>query len=726
MPRKPCTAKQGFAPRAQDQAPAVSPRRADAFAVGALAAVHLAFWWRALALQGVLIHSDICYFFEPMKALLHDSLRAGRLPLWSPYIYCGYPVAAEGQIAAFYPISLLLSWLLPSSAAVTWLVAVHVMLAALGSYALARHLVLSPFASFLSGLTFSFSGYLFAHIHHVSLVCAAAWLPWVVLFVEHAWRGPLLPNAAGAALAWGAAALCGHPQTVFLISLAVAYWLCWRWLGSNSSKRKASLRRLCGVLGLVLILGAGVGAVQLLLTAELSASAPHGERGSLEYVTSFSLLPRHLVGLVAPNWQGTPAFNDYEGENYYWEYVLYLGLAPLALAVVGGMARRGRALALLGLVSLALALARGNPLYEVVRLLPGFSEFRVPARFIFLFTFAAALLAGVGWEAVARWHTLMRGRRLLALGAAVVALTGLDLVGFARTLAPLADSAVTTAPNAAAAAMQEDREWWRAVVVPTSTIDATWVPPGGWAANPNGWIEARALLPSDVPQSYGLHVVGGYAGFVDPGFAMFERSAYASAHAGDMALLSLVGTRYLALPPWENLPLPKRTVGPFLLYRNPEAFPRAFAVSAVIRAASDQEAHRRTVELARAGRLRQAAVVQGEADLPMVASHTMVSMNIEQHRPEHVVIIAEAGGPCLLVLNERWDRGWRAAVDGRAAPLLKVDGVLMGAPLPGGRHQVEFRYHPWGLLVGRVVSLAAAALCAYLLAAHAAKRRLAR
>ncbi|MCJ7752672.1 MAG: hypothetical protein MUQ65_16565, partial [Armatimonadetes bacterium] len=88
--------------------------RSDFLAVGALILLHCAFFWRAILLRGFLVHSDICYFFEPAKAFMHESLRAGRLPLWSPYIFCGYPIAAEGQIAAFYPPSLLISWLLPS------------------------------------------------------------------------------------------------------------------------------------------------------------------------------------------------------------------------------------------------------------------------------------------------------------------------------------------------------------------------------------------------------------------------------------------------------------------------------------------------------------------------------------------------------------------------------------------------------------------------------------
>ena len=698
--------------------------RSDVAAIGGLVALHLAFFWRAALLRGFLIHSDICYFFEPAKSLLHDSLRAGRLPLWSPYIFCGYPAAAEGQIAAFYPLSLLISWLLPSPGAINWLVISHLLIAAVGMYLLARLLGLSPFSAWLSAFTFSFSGYLFAHIHHISLLCSACWLPLIIYFVERAWRGALLPNALLAAGAWAASALSGHPQTLFHIGLVTLFWVLWRWLGAGRTDRRSGLRRAGLVLGAVFALGFGLSAVQLLLTFGLAAAAPHGERGSLAYVTSFSLLPKHLFGLVAPNWQGTPAYNSYHGENYYWEYVLYLGLVPLALALVGVTRRRAWALAGLCAAALILALAEGNPVYQVLRFVPGFADFRVPARFIFLYTFGASLLAGFGWEALAGWRPLAPGGRLLALGSLVCVFSVCDLVWFDRTLAPLTDPQILGAPNPVVEALRADHGWWRALIVPPSTIDAKWVPPGGWAANPDGWIEARLLLPADVPQSYRLRTIGGYAGFTDPQQALFFGSAYTAAQSGDLRLLSLVGTRYLALPPQASLPsVPATQVGPFVLYRNADAFPRAFLVSQTVSSRDAADAHRRTVELGRAGRLSRAAVVQGRITPFTSQPDLAAKITVEEPRPERIVVHTRSARDSLLVLNERYDRGWRVRADGRPAELATVDTVLMGTALPRGEHSVEFLYRPRTFIIGRTISLAFLVLWVGLLAAPRVRRR---
>ena len=698
-------------------------RHADVLAPAAFLALQFAFFWKAALLRGFLAHSDICYFFEPAKAFMHESLRAGRLPLWSPYIFCGYPIAAEGQIAAFYPPSVLISWLLPSPAAVNWLVISHLILGGVSMYFLCRVLVLPPFGAWLSAFVFSFSGYLFAHIHHVSLVCAAAWLPLVLLLVERAWQRRSIAFAVLAAMAWAASALCGHPQTLFHISLGILFWLSWRAARSWREGERDWLRRAVGVGALVFVIGPGLACVQLLLTADLSALAPHGERGSIEYVTSFSLLPKHLLGLVSPNWQGTPAFNTYTGERYYWEYVLYVGFAPLALALLGASVRRARVWVGFALAALVLALAKGNPVYHVVRFLPGFSEFRAPARYVLLFTFAAAILAGYGWQRVTAVRAFSAGRRGLAAAALLACLAVLDLFWFDRTLAPLASPAIYESTPRVVRFLREDENWGRAFIVPPITIYADWTPPQGWAANPHGWLEARVYLAASVPQSYGLHTIGGYAGFRDPRHTLFFDAASAeAAQREDITLYSLVGTSHFVVPPQMAVDeLPAADIPPFRAYRNEASFPRLFAVGHAVPAADYAEAVSRTLELARQGKLRNTAVVPGLPESDELTGASAEILRVTERRPEHVVVQARSDGDVLIVLNERWDPGWRAYVDRQPARLFEVDSVLMGALMPSGGHTVEFLYQPRGLIVGRAVSFISLAACAAILLA--ARRR---
>jgi hypothetical protein len=502
---------------------------------------------------------------------------------------------------------------------------------------------------------------------------------------------------------------------LFFISLVIVFWVAWRSVESVRGDHSPQHGRAIGVLAVTFGLGLALSAVQLLPTAELAASAPHGQKGALSYITSFSLLPKHLFGLLSPNPEGTPAFDSYEGEQYYWEYVLYIGLIPLALAVIGATRRRRWPLAGLAAAALVLALARCNPLYDVLRFLPGFSDFRVPARYILIFTFGAALLVSFGWDAIAGLRQLHKGRRLVALGAAVAALSVFDLLWFDRTLKPLADRSVFTSSNRLVEMLRDDKEWWRAMIVPPARVTADWTPAGGWYANADGWAEVQALLPADVAQSYQIRIPDGYAGFKEPHQALFFTSAYAQAQMGDLRLLSLAGVKYLALPPQARLSgLTAIRVGPFAVFRNPGAFPRVFTVPQTLPVRDPYEAHRRTVELAHTGRLREVGVVRDDAAAISSPRGMKTEFSVSEPRPERVVISARADADGLLVLNERYDQGWIVKVDGRPAPLLTVDVVLMGVEMPKGEHRVEFLYQPRAFLTGRLLTFISLVLAAAL------------
>jgi hypothetical protein len=80
-------------------------------------------------------------------------------------------------------------------------------------------------------------------------------------------------------------------------------------------------------------------------------------------------------------------------------------------------------------------------------------------------------------------------------------------------------------------------------------------------------------------------------------------------------------------------------------------------------------------------------------------------------------LVLRAAGPGLLVLAEGWDAGWTAAVDGREARVLRVNGDRMGVVLPEGNHRVLLAHHARGLGTGiALATLAAAGLAVALLA----------
>jgi uncharacterized membrane protein YfhO len=64
----------------------------------------------------------------------------------------------------------------------------------------------------------------------------------------------------------------------------------------------------------------------------------------------------------------------------------------------------------------------------------------------------------------------------------------------------------------------------------------------------------------------------------------------------------------------------------------------------------------------------------------------------------------------LLVLADRWDRGWRPYSDGNELPILRANYVLRGVPVPPGISTTVFRYEPQSFVWGVRLFLAGASI----------------
>ncbi len=65
---------------------------------------------------------------------------------------------------------------------------------------------------------------------------------------------------------------------------------------------------------------------------------------------------------------------------------------------------------------------------------------------------------------------------------------------------------------------------------------------------------------------------------------------------------------------------------------------------------------------------------------------------IVRENPAEIQISAQMNTPGLLVLSDYWEKGWRAYVNGKATPILRVNYALRGVTLPAGPSKIEFRY----------------------------------
>ncbi len=371
--------------------------KCDIAALLLLAVLTLTFFWQIALTNRVLAGLDLFAYFYPYRDFASEALRAGRLPLWNPYLFMGAPLLANSQAAVLYPLHWPLLWLSPPKQ-VAWSIVLHVWLAGAGTYLfVGRALKLKPLAALTASVVFALGGFIGAQVEHLNQLNASAWLPWLFLCIERATRSGQQKwlSALGGAVVVGLALLAGHTQAAYIVLVAAAVYSAL--LGFRDFRERgwwSGLQALT-VLAVIILAGAALAAGQLLPTLELSGLSVRG--GGLPYneAASFSLKPGLIFKAFLPPLAWEPPFS---------EYVAYLGLIGLALAVLGTWAtlkrkRPGVEALILATMGVFLAFGAYNPVYYLLyRFFPGFDLFRVPARWLLAYSFGAAILAGVGLD----------------------------------------------------------------------------------------------------------------------------------------------------------------------------------------------------------------------------------------------------------------------------------------------------------------------------------------
>ena len=74
--------------------------------------------------------------------------------------------------------------------------------------------------------------------------------------------------------------------------------------------------------------------------------------------------------------------------------------------------------------------------------------------------------------------------------------------------------------------------------------------------------------------------------------------------------------------------------------------------------------------------------------------------------PEQAVLEVSLDSPGLVVLADVYYPGWELTIDGKPAPIYRVNGAMRGAAVSAGRHRLVYTYAPRSFRVGRLVSIA--------------------
>jgi hypothetical protein len=148
--------------------------------------------------------------------------------------------------------------------------------------------------------------------------------------------------------------------------------------------------------------------------------------------------------------------------------------------------------------------------------------------------------------------------------------------------------------------------------------------------------------------------------------------------------------------------LPSLFPEPIRVYGVPEPLPRTYAVGSAV-----------VADGAEALRLIDSGGFDPETEIVLPSGPALrASGTFAGHarsvvvQPDRVVVEAQLGQPGYVVLLDAYAPGWRAAVDGHEARLLRANVAFRAVEVTPGAHEVEFLYRPPSVVGGAILSAA--------------------
>lgn len=682
--------------------------------------------WRAAAPAGHAIANPLLLdqplVCEPWLDLAAEQLRAGELPLWNPYDYCGQPyhAAASGGFAS--P----LNWpyfAFPGAATKEWAALVRLFLA--GAFALCwlRCFALSAYARLLGALSFQLGGFMIAWLGHPH-TAAAVFLPFLLWRIERSLHGSGWRAAGTIGLGSGLAWLSGHAQTALHIALFAALYALWR-----GAQQRALARTLfacaCGQ-----VLGVAVGLVQLLPQWEYLRDGQAAVVFANVDVTSPLSLGDAARFLLAPLASGAPHHGDYVGPfghnlNYAELVGGYVGALPLALALLAlTRLRSDKAVRVLaGLAALALLVAwQVPPLYDFARAVPVLASTKL-LRLLLVANVALAGLAAFGLDRALDLARLQARPR--ALAAAIGLLVAcVELLHVGRGFNPAIDAALIAPETEVTRFLRADPSTFRVLaldntaLLPNANLFHRIASVSGYDSIEDQHLVALVSLLSNQPAS-------GWSGSVDfgarvePPGAWFIKEIRLFDRVEALPVAALLNAKYVLSPDTLPAPFELRVDGATKVYENPLALPRAYATTNFRFVDPPRRTRAGWIVLDRA-HIPDPLRVELERDAEHAAqpdgdvAPARVPCELVEHSARRVEVRVRAEDRCCVVLADTHAPGWEATLDGAPVAIHRAFGALRGVLCPPGEHVLVFRYAPWTVRVGLWASALAAAACVLL------------
>ena len=327
--------------------------------------------------------NDVTFYSFNMK----ESIKQGSLPLWTPYYYSGRPLFAQPEYY-FIDFNLLLILLTGNIyLAMNFSVIIHLFLAGLGMYLLVSYLSESKKAAFISAFIYMFNGFVhtFAVPGNIMVMEGYSLIPFILFFTIKALKGKeFVFNSVIAGLFVAFQIFTGGVIFLPYLFVLIAVYSVSYLVDKNFQNKLLKLFIVGLIIGAV---GFGISAVKLLPGLEfLNLSNRQSGVPYQEYLGEPVLVKNFVFAFISNIFSAGSGISS------------AVGIMGFALLILGFYKYKNKIIWFSAVVVLlSFFMSTESFLSKFLFHVPIFDQTRHIERAIFLFAFAASILAGFGF-----------------------------------------------------------------------------------------------------------------------------------------------------------------------------------------------------------------------------------------------------------------------------------------------------------------------------------------
>jgi len=337
---------------------------------------------------------DLNGHIYPIHSFLATSLQNGELPLWNPYMFCGFPQFAEMKTGVFYP----LHWVLPLMVTDGYLSyrgyeifsVFHAFLMGAFTFLLVNYLFKNPVVALFASIAFEFNGYVSLYYNNPVNLMVITWMPLTFLFVVKSIKETSFIWAILSGFSMAMSFMGGYFEEFIFIFYFVSIYF----VANAIYYDKLEYLYFWAIFVCVTI---GTTAIQWIPTLELSL---YGADTQLSYADPASNL---LYSFLNPS----ILFTTFFPKHHEWGGTIYIGIITFILVMALPLIWKQEMrifenfnfifLASAAMTALLLSMGKPTILYTAFYLLlPGISYGRYPIHFSFIFVFCISILSAYG------------------------------------------------------------------------------------------------------------------------------------------------------------------------------------------------------------------------------------------------------------------------------------------------------------------------------------------